>query len=116
MDDMNPAMRDLFLGGEDEEWQDFIPPSARRAGAGGVNAAYLEIHIADNDDGSATVTFHTNDTNNDGTPDQTSWSKWDVAWDERWPSADEALRRFGASRVEPNGKIVTVFHNQVPIG
>jgi hypothetical protein len=28
MDDMNPAMSDLFTGGEDEEVQDFTPPAA----------------------------------------------------------------------------------------
>lgn len=118
MDDLDPAMRDLFLGGEDEEWQDFSPPSARQGPRGGVDVAFLEIHVADNEDGSATVTYYTNDADYDGVPDQhgPTWNDNVTSWIEQWPSADEALQQLGPSRVDQNGRIVSVLRNGVPVG
>jgi hypothetical protein len=120
MDELNPAMRDLFLGGEDEEVQDWTPPvragdHQRDAGLHepGARHAYLNVDIRDNADGSATVWYFTNDRDNDGVPDRTG-SGWDellTSWDEHWPSATEARRHIGGSGRDASGRVVTVHHN-----
>ncbi len=93
VDDMGPAMRDLFLGGEDEEVQDWTPPagaSDRGPAAGlhqpGAAHAYLNIDIRDNADGSATVWYYANDADNDGVPDRS-----DTDWKEVLSSLGRAL-------------------------
>jgi hypothetical protein len=64
MDDMNPAMRDLFMGGEDEEVQDFTPPSMRELPierlpateqAAGVELAGLYAFVSDAGDGAQLI-------------------------------------------------------------
>jgi hypothetical protein len=64
MDDMNPAMRDLFMGGEDEEVQDFTPPSMRELPierlpateqAAGVELASLYAVVSDAGDGAQLI-------------------------------------------------------------
>ena len=64
MDDLNPAMSDLFMGGEDEEVQDFTPPSARELPierlpateqAAGVAMAGLYAGVADPSPGGQVV-------------------------------------------------------------
>jgi hypothetical protein len=115
MDDMNAAARDLAMGGEDEERQDFIPPWRR--GARGVVVAYLDVNILENGDGSATVWYYTNDADNDGAPDRTDAAPHGLVtyWTEAWPSAADALRQL-VSGVQPSGRVVTVLHNGVPVG
>jgi hypothetical protein len=115
VDDMNPAMQDLFLGGEDEEWQDFVPPWRR--GARGVAAAWLDVNIVDEGDGRATAWYYTNDADNDGVPDASDTAPHGLItyWTEPWPSAAEALQQL-RSGVEPSGRVVTVLRNGVPVG
>lgn len=64
LDDMNPAMRDLFVGGEGEEVQDFTPPSAQELPierlpateqAAGVEVAGLYAVVSDAGDGAQLI-------------------------------------------------------------
>jgi hypothetical protein len=122
MDDMNPAMRDLFMGGEDEEVQDFTPPTQphgplpRDLHEPGARHAYLNIDIQPHPDGSATIRYYTNDRDGDGVPDHRSgsWAEMLIAWEEHRPSISTAIREAGGSRREPSGRIVTVYHAGEP--
>lgn len=108
---MNPAMRDLFLGGEDEEVQDFTPPySLHRSDA---TSAYLNIDVRSEPDGTATVWLYTNDFDADGKPDRegAGWEAMWVSWTEQANSLEEAIERYGPSRVEPNGRVITLHVN-----
>ncbi len=124
---MNPAMRDLFLGGEDEEEQDLTDSAAHAAQPRaqptdlhqpGARHAYLNVDVRSNPDGSATAWHYTNDRDGDGRPDRrgTGWDELLVSWDEAFASVAEARRAIGTSRVEPSGRIVTVFRDGVRDG
>lgn len=126
-DEMNPAMRDLFLGGEDEEAQDVQAPHARgpeppEAQAElhelGAPGAYLKVDVRSNPDGSAVVWYHTNDRKGDGLPDRqsTSWAEILVSWSEGYGSVEQALEAVGPPRVEPGGRSVSIFVDGKPIG
>lgn len=107
MDESNPAMRDLFMGGEDEEAQDLEPGQP----AAGRRPAYLDIDIRSNPDGSATVRYLTNDRDGDGRPDReaSNWEEILVGWEESHASVAEAQRMTGRSRREPGGRTVSVY-------
>jgi hypothetical protein len=123
MDDMNPAMRDLFMSGEDEEAQDLDAPTDQPTADTppvdlhhpGADHAYLNVDIRSNPDGSATCWHFTNDRRGDGRPDRhgSGWNELLVTWDEHHPSLDAAIAAVGRSRTEPSGRVVTVFHDGV---
>lgn len=116
---MNPAMRDLFLGGEDEEAQDLDPDAPPvDLHQPGADHAYLNVDVRSNADGSATAWHFTNDRRGDGRPDRhgTGWGELLVTWDEHYPSIEAASAAVGMSRTETSGRVVTVFRDGVRQG
>jgi hypothetical protein len=92
MDDMSPAMRDLFLGGEDEERQD-VPamPQVEQV---------LQISVASN--GSATVVEQAADANGDLYPPV-------GAEPHHFPNLEQALAFTGRSGQRADGAWVVVL-------